>query len=158
MLDLEGVDITATLTGLSDKIGATDPYVKGVRIGRFKPGVVRLVFDLKSEVKPQVFTLAPVGDYGHRLVLDLYPLVPPDPLLAFLEKHQAQRDEAPPRPKRRLPSRSRSLRPTPVPSAAPAPAPRPPGRRAASSSSPWTPGTAARIPARAAAAAPTRRT
>ena len=100
VLDLQGVDITAILTGLSDRIGTTDPYIKGVRVGRFKPDVVRLVFDLKSEVKPQVFALAPVGDYGHRLVLDLYPLVPPDPLLAFLDKHQAQRDEsaAPPDP------------------------------------------------------------
>ena len=93
VIDLEDVDITATLTGLSEKIGADDPHVKAVRIGRFKPGVVRVVFDLKSEVKPQAFTLAPVGDYGHRLVIDLYPLVPPDPLLAFLEKHQAQREE-----------------------------------------------------------------
>jgi N-acetylmuramoyl-L-alanine amidase len=94
VLDLQGVDITAILTGLSDRIGATDPYIKGVRVGRFKPDVVRLVFDLKSEVKPQLFALAPVGDYGHRLVLDLYPLVPPDPLLAFLDKHQAQREES----------------------------------------------------------------
>ena len=90
VVDLEGVDITATLTGIGEKIGADDPYVKGVRIGRFKPDVVRLVFDLRSEVKPQAFTLAPVSDYAHRLVIDLYPAVPPDPLLAFLEKHQAQ--------------------------------------------------------------------
>jgi N-acetylmuramoyl-L-alanine amidase len=96
VLDLQGVDITAVLTGLSDRIGTTDPYIKGVRVGRFKPDVVRLVFDLKSEVKPQLFALPPVGDYGHRLVLDLYPLVPPDPLLAFLEKHQSQREEAAP--------------------------------------------------------------
>ncbi len=93
VLDLEGVDINATLNGLPDKIRADDPYVKAVRIGRFKPGVVRLVFDLKGEVKPQVFALEPVADYGHRLVLDLYPLVPPDPLLAFLEQRQAKRDE-----------------------------------------------------------------
>lgn len=95
VLDLEDVEITATLNGLAEKMGASDPYVKAVRIGRFKPGVVRLVLDLRGEVKPQAFNLAPVGDYGHRLVLDLYPLVPPDPLLAFLEKHQVQRDEAP---------------------------------------------------------------
>jgi N-acetylmuramoyl-L-alanine amidase len=62
-----------------------------VRIGQFKPGTVRLVLDLKSEVNPQAFTLAPIGDYGHRLVLDLYPLVPPDPLLAFLEKAESKR-------------------------------------------------------------------
>ncbi|GAA3719917.1 N-acetylmuramoyl-L-alanine amidase [Oceanisphaera sediminis] len=31
----------------------------------------RLVFELKSGVKPVVFPLAPAGDYGHRLVIDL---------------------------------------------------------------------------------------
>ena len=92
VLDLESVNITATLNGLAEKITGNDPHVQSVRIGRFKPGTVRLVFDLKAEVKPQAFTLAPVGDYGHRLVLDLYPLVPPDPLLAFLERHQSQRE------------------------------------------------------------------
>lgn len=96
VLDLADVDNTATLTGLAEKINPNDPYVKGVRIGRFKPGVLRLVFDLKSEVKPQVFALPPIGDYGHRLVLDLYPLVPPDPLLAFLDKLEVQRVLTPP--------------------------------------------------------------
>ena len=91
VLDLEGVDITAVLTGLAEKVSPEDPYIKGMRVGRYKPGVARVVFDLKSEVRPQVFTLAPVGDYGHRLVLDLYPLVPNDPLIAFLDKIQAER-------------------------------------------------------------------
>lgn len=102
VLDLEGIEITRALTELADKIAADDPYIKGVRIGRFKPGTVRLVLDLKSEVNPQAFTLAPIGDYGHRLVLDLYPLVPPDPLLAFLEKveskQSADADAAPASP------------------------------------------------------------
>lgn len=92
VLDLESVNITATLNGLAGKITGNDPYVQSVRIGRFKPDTVRLVFDLKAEVNPQAFMLAPVGDYGHRLVLDLYPLVPPDPLLAFLDRHQLQRE------------------------------------------------------------------
>lgn len=92
VLDLENVDISATLNGLTGKISPQDPYVKSVRIGRFKPGIVRLVFDLKTEVNPQAFTLAPVGEYGHRLVLDIYPLVPPDPLLAFLDRYQSQQE------------------------------------------------------------------
>ncbi len=96
VLDLEGVDITAVLTGLNEKVGANDPYIKSVRVGRFKPGVTRVVFDLKSEVKPQEFTLAPIAEYSHRLVLDLYPLVAADPLLAFLDRHQAQQREAAP--------------------------------------------------------------
>lgn len=95
VLDLENVDVTAALAELAEKIAENDPYVKAVRMGRFKPGTVRLVFDLKSSVKPQVFTLPPVGTYSHRLVLDLYPAVPLDPLLAFLDRHQSHGDSAP---------------------------------------------------------------
>jgi N-acetylmuramoyl-L-alanine amidase len=78
VLDLEDVEFNAMLEQLPGKISPADPYVSGVRIGRFKPGVVRLVLDLKTQVKPQVFTLRPVGEYGDRLVLDVYPLVEAD--------------------------------------------------------------------------------
>jgi N-acetylmuramoyl-L-alanine amidase len=94
VLDLENTDLTPMLNALVERVGEKDPYVKSVRVGRFRPGTVRLVFDLKASVKPQAFVLAPVGDYGHRLVLDLYPLVPPDPLIAFLDRHQAQKDNS----------------------------------------------------------------
>ncbi|HTD89841.1 MAG TPA: N-acetylmuramoyl-L-alanine amidase [Burkholderiales bacterium] len=94
VVDLEDMALNAALNGLADKIGAGDPYIKSVRIGQFKPGVVRLVFDLKSEVKPQAFALAPVAGYGHRLALDLYPLEPPDPLMAMLENRERQSDTA----------------------------------------------------------------
>ncbi len=90
VLDLENVALGATLNGLNEKIGTRDPYVKSVRVGQFKPNVVRLVFDLKSEVKPQVFALAPVAGYAHRLALDIYPLEPPDPLMAVIEKTESQ--------------------------------------------------------------------
>jgi N-acetylmuramoyl-L-alanine amidase len=89
VLDLEDVAVTPALEELAGKVGANDPYVKSVRIGRFKPGVVRLVFDLKSEAKPEVFTLRPIAEYGNRLVLDIYPAQAVDPLLALLEKTQA---------------------------------------------------------------------
>ncbi len=97
VLDLENVALNTALSGLNEKIGANDPYVKSVRVGQFKPGVVRLVFDLKSEVKPQVFALAPVAGYAHRLALDIYPLEPPDPLMAALEtRERAPEVPAPP--------------------------------------------------------------
>ena len=89
VLDLEDVEFNATLAQLPARISPADPYVSGVRIGRFRPGVVRLVLDLKAQVKPQVFVLKPVGEYGHRLVLDVYPLDPVDPLLALLDKKEA---------------------------------------------------------------------
>ena len=90
VVDLEGVELNGVLDGLSGKIGADDPYIRLLRAGRFKPGVVRLVMELKTEVAPQVFVLAPVGEYGHRLVLDVYPANPVDPLLALLEKKDLQ--------------------------------------------------------------------
>jgi N-acetylmuramoyl-L-alanine amidase len=90
VVDLDDIGRDETHKDHPGKIGADDPYVKSLRVGRFKPGTVRLVFDLKAPVKPQAFALAPIGDYGHRLVLDLYPVVPPDQLLAFLDRHQAQ--------------------------------------------------------------------
>lgn len=86
VVDLEGVEFNSVLANLPGKISETDPYIKLIRAGRNKPGVVRLVIELKGEVKPQVFTLKPVGEYGHRLVLDLYPSEPLDPLMALLEK------------------------------------------------------------------------
>ena len=97
VLDLEDVEFNATLEQLPAKISPADPYVSGVRIGRFKPGVVRLVLDLKAQVKPQVFVLKPVGEYGHRLVLDVYPLLEADdPVMALLDKKNAPPAIAPP--------------------------------------------------------------
>lgn len=90
VIDLEDVDITPALNELSDKIGKDDPYIKSVRIGRFKAGVVRLVLDLKAQVKPQLFSLQPVGDYGHRLVLDIYPLVAVDPLMQLAQQGETK--------------------------------------------------------------------
>jgi N-acetylmuramoyl-L-alanine amidase len=86
VVDLEGVEFNSVLQMLPSKILDSDPYIKLIRAGRNKPGVVRLVIELKGEIKPQVFSLQPVGEYGHRLVLDLYPLEPVDPLMALLDK------------------------------------------------------------------------
>lgn len=85
VIDLENVDLDATLAQINGKIDASDPYIKAARVGRFKPNVVRLVLDLKTEVKPSVFTVKPYGEYGHRLVLDIYPIHPVDPLLALMQ-------------------------------------------------------------------------
>jgi len=85
VIDLEEVEPGKALDELTRLIGNNDPYIKSVRVGRFKPGVVRLVLDLKAEVKPQLFVLKPVAEYGYRLVLDVYPAHPVDPLMALLE-------------------------------------------------------------------------
>lgn len=92
VVEIEGLTLNATLKELVAKIQTNDPYIKQVRVGQNRPNVVRLVFDLKSEVKPQVFTLKPVGNYKHRLVFDLYPAVEIDPITALIEKGEWDKD------------------------------------------------------------------
>jgi N-acetylmuramoyl-L-alanine amidase len=89
VIDLENVELGEPLNKLTEKIGDNDPYIRSVRIGHFKPGVVRLVLDLKTEVKPQLFVLKPVSEYGYRLVLDVYPASPADPMMALIEQTEA---------------------------------------------------------------------
>ena len=96
VVDMEGVEFDSVLESLSTKVSPDDPNIKLLRAGRFKPGIVRLVMELKQEVKPQVFVLPPVGEYGHRLVLDVYPLEPPDPLAQLIGKVDAQAQGAGP--------------------------------------------------------------
>ena len=85
VLDLEGVELDAELKSVVAKVREDDPYIKQVRVAVNRPNVARVVFDLKSAVKPSVFPLAPAGEYRHRLVLDLYPEKPRDPLLALVQ-------------------------------------------------------------------------
>ncbi len=86
VVEIEGVDLDAKLKSLVAKIQPNDPYIAQVRIGQNRPGIVRMVFDLKADIQPQVFTLAPVGEYRHRLVFDLYPANPVDPIADLLQK------------------------------------------------------------------------
>jgi N-acetylmuramoyl-L-alanine amidase len=94
VLDIEDTELTGTLQTLSDKILASDPYIKQVRVGKFKPGVVRIVVDLKGEVKSNLFALPPAGDYKHRLVLDIYPLQ--DDLMVMIGKKSTEIDNTKP--------------------------------------------------------------
>ncbi len=86
VLDIEGADLNAALRDLISKIIPNDPFIAQVRVAQNKPRLVRLVFDLKVPVTPQVFQLEPVAEYKHRLVLDLFPTTPlADPFAAFMD-------------------------------------------------------------------------
>jgi N-acetylmuramoyl-L-alanine amidase len=84
VLDLEVAELSPALAELQGKVSDEDPYIQGLRVAHNRPGVIRLVLDLKAQVKPQVFTLKPIGEYGHRLVLDIYPAIEIDPLAALI--------------------------------------------------------------------------
>ncbi|MBT9441659.1 N-acetylmuramoyl-L-alanine amidase [Acidovorax sp. 93] len=94
-VDIEGIDLSPELRELVAKVKPDDPNIAGIRVGQNAPGVVRLVVDLKQAAMPQVFTLPPVAAYQHRLVFDLYPAAPVDPLEALIAERLR---EAPAKP------------------------------------------------------------
>ncbi len=106
-VDIEGIDLNPELRELVAKVKADDPNIAGIRVGQNAPGVVRLVVDLKRAALPQVFTLPPIAAYRHRLVFDLYPAEPEDPLETLIAE------------------RLRDAGPGTAPAGAPAPTPAP---------------------------------
>lgn len=83
VIDIDGLELNASLRELVSKVRSDDPFIAGVRVGQNRPNVARLVLDLKQSIKPQVFGLPPVAAYQHRLVFDLYPTHAPDPKLSL---------------------------------------------------------------------------
>jgi len=105
VVDIQGIDLNPALRQLVAQVRTDDPYIAGIRAGQYAPGEVRLVIDLKQAALPQAFHLPPIAAYRHRLVLDVYPAAPVDPLEQLITQ------------------RLREARPAPPVAAAPAPAP-----------------------------------
>ena len=93
VVDIQGLELNPTLRDLVSKVKPNDPYVSQIRVGQFQPTIVRLVFDLKEPVKPQLFTLDPIAEYQYRMVFDLYPTLPPDPLMELV-KSSSKKEQA----------------------------------------------------------------
>ncbi|TXH90174.1 MAG: N-acetylmuramoyl-L-alanine amidase [Rhodoferax sp.] len=93
-VDIEGIALNPALKELVAKVKADDPNIAGIRVGQFTPSIVRLVIDLKHPARPQVFTLAPVAAYQHRLVFDLYPEKEVDPLETLIAEQLRERKPA----------------------------------------------------------------
>ncbi len=127
VVDIEGLELNPTLKSLVAKIQSNDPYIKQVRVGQNRPNVVRLVFDLKEEITPQVFTLEPAGNYKHRLIFDLYPVKPVDPIAAMIEKGDWSNDRT---ALSGTPKADGPLKPSEAEAAAALPAPSPEALRA----------------------------
>ena len=85
------------------KVRSDDPNIAGIRVGQFNPTTVRLVVDLKVPIRPQVFALTPVAAYKHRLVFDLYPQKPLDPLEALIAERLRDNQAAATAPKTAAP-------------------------------------------------------
>ena len=107
-VDIQGIALNPALKELVGKLRADDPNIGDIRISQYAVNVVRLVLELKQAMRPQVFSLAPVAAYRHRLVFDLYPEAEPDPLDALINQRLGLGDK-------------RSDKPPPAPIAAAAP-------------------------------------
>lgn len=73
VLDLEGVAISPTLKALPPQLDAQHPYVAAIRIAPFNAQITRLVFDIRSDQKPQVNDLR-AGGAQQRLSIGIQPL------------------------------------------------------------------------------------
>ena len=71
VVDIEGMQLNEQVKELSALVQESDPYVSAIRVGQYQPDVVRIVFDLKQRISPNVFTLNPFAEYKDRLVLTL---------------------------------------------------------------------------------------
>ena len=94
VVDIQGASLDSVVQSLPQKLSRSDPYVAGIRVGQSNPDTIRVVMDLKTAVNPQVFSLAPVANFKHRLVIDLYPTraaalaqEADDPLMALLQDY-----------------------------------------------------------------------
>ena len=133
VVDIGGLELRAALRELVGKVRPDDPYIAGVRIGQYQPQVVRLVFDLKQPVRPEMFALAPVAAYRNRLVFDLYPVQQADPLLALIRDKEAAEQRAAQAVQDAL---GELIARIGQPSTLPAPSPRPPAAGAAPPAAP----------------------
>ncbi|MES2787086.1 MAG: N-acetylmuramoyl-L-alanine amidase [Pseudomonadota bacterium] len=94
-VDIEGLQLNEQLRELVAKVRADDPFISGIRVSQQAPGVVRLLVELKQQAVPQVFSLAPVAAYQHRLVFDFYPVKQTDPLETLINERLRDFDKRP---------------------------------------------------------------
>ncbi len=68
--------------------------LNGIRSGLRKNGELRIVLDLKGNVRPRSFVLKPDGNSGHRLVVDLHATnLSPTPIVTSQQQRQKQKKE-----------------------------------------------------------------
>jgi N-acetylmuramoyl-L-alanine amidase len=68
--------------------------MSGIRSATRKTGELRVVLDLKSNVRPRSFILKPEGNSGHRLVVDLHATnLDPTPIVSSQQQRQKRKKE-----------------------------------------------------------------
>ena len=86
VVDLSDVQADAAFQKALETLKNDTGVLARARIGQFRPDTARLVLELKSRAETAAFALPPVGQYRHRLVIDLTPIDADDPIASFLSK------------------------------------------------------------------------
>ena len=68
VIDLKDAQFSSSLPGFD----FSNSYIKNIRYAARKGNALRFVLDLNTQVRPKSFVLKPHGEYGHRLVIDLF--------------------------------------------------------------------------------------
>jgi AMIN domain len=74
VLDVSNAQLNTQLKNLTSKNLHDDPYIKQIRVAKFKKDITRIVLDLKEEANANVTAYVPAGDYQHRLAIDVISL------------------------------------------------------------------------------------
>lgn len=93
VLDVDGMREFPSFGSGSD-VRSAAAYLGGMRTARRDGDTMRMVFDLDESVNYEVRTMQPVGGYAHRLILDIRPQKPPDPLLALIKSMESEKAQS----------------------------------------------------------------
>jgi len=128
VVDISDVQADAAFQKALETLRNDTGVLTRARIGQYRSDTARLVLELKSRSETAAFALPPVGQYRHRLVIDLTPVDADDPIATFLTK-LAEREDQLERAQAEI-ARNDPARPPPPPppaaAKAPAPVPAPP--------------------------------
>lgn len=86
VVDISDVQADAAFQKALETLKNDTGVLARARIGQYRPDTARLVLELKSRAETAAFALPPVGQYRHRLVIDLTPVDADDPIALFLAK------------------------------------------------------------------------
>ena len=77
VIDIDAVDINPTLKALPQQLDAQHPYLAKIRIAPFSETTARIVFDIKTDVKPLVTDMnAGSAQQQQRLAISISPATP----------------------------------------------------------------------------------
>ncbi len=135
VVDISDVQADAAFQKALETLKNDTGVLARARIGQFRVDTARLVLELKSRADTAAFALPPVGQYRHRLVIDLTPIDADDPIATFLAK-LAERESTLEKAQAEIATGEPGKSRPPVPPAPPTPAAPPPAPSAAAKPSP----------------------